>query len=303
LTYKPTDDLTTFISYKTGFKSGSYNTSSFVPGNRLASFGDEEVSGGELGVKLRALDRQLTASLAVYYYNYDDLQVGAHEINDLGNGNYTIVLRTLNAATAVVKGVELDLTYAFEAIDGLAVTASGSYNHARYDSFRTAPCSNGQTIAEGCDQLLNPANGRYSSQDLSGRRLVRAPDWTGYLGLTHEIAISDALTLNLGAGANYSSEYSTTLVDRPGFEQDDFVKYSANVALRGNDDQWELALIGSNLGNELTTGFCANSNVQNGTLFGGQIFGAATRGPAGDDESACFVERGREVWGRFSWRF
>jgi outer membrane receptor protein involved in Fe transport len=303
LTYKPTDDLTTFISYKTGFKSGSYNTSSYVPGNRLASFGDEEVSGGEVGVKLRAFDRRLTASIAGYYYNYDDLQVGAHEINDVGNGNYVIVLRTLNAATAVVRGVEFDLNYAFDAIDGLSVSAAGTYNHARYDSFRTAPCSNGQTISEGCDQLLNPATGRYSSQDLSGRRLVRAPDWTAYLGLNHELSLNDDLTLDLGAGANYSSEYSTTLVDRPGFEQDAYVKFSASVALRGKDDRWEAALIGNNLGNELTTGFCANSNVQNGTLFGGQIFGGPTRGPAGDDESACFVERGREVWGRFSWRF
>lgn len=303
LTFKPTDDLTTFASFKTGFKSGSYNTSSYVPGNRLASFGDEEVRGGEVGVKLRALDRKLTANFAAYYYNYDDMQVGAHEIDDVGNGNYVIILRTLNAASSKVKGVEFDVGYAPDLIDGLTITAAGTYNHARYDSFRNAPCSNGQTISAGCDQLLNPATGRYSSQDLSGRRLVRAPDWSGFLGVNHVMYLNNDLTLDLGAGANYSSEYTTTLVDRPGFEQDAYVKYSANVALRGRDDKWEVALIGTNLGNELTTGFCANSNVQNGTLFGGQISGAATGGPAGDDESACFVERGREVWGRFSWKF
>jgi iron complex outermembrane receptor protein len=302
LTYQATDDLTLFGSYKTGFKSGSFNTSTFVPSDRLASFGDEEVNGGEVGIKARALDRRLTANIAAYYYEYEDMQVGAHETSDVGGGNFVIILRTLNAATAVVKGAEFDVSYAPVAVDGLTLTASANYNHARYDSFPNAPCSNGQTISQGCNQVLNPATRRFTSQDLSGRRLVKAPEWSGYVGFDHQMPVG-SMTLSFGAGANYTTEYSTTLVDRPGFEQDSFIKYDANVALRGQDDRWEVALIGANLGNELTSGFCTNSNVQNGTLFGGQIAGTATTGPAGDDEAACFVERGREAWGRFTWRF
>jgi hypothetical protein len=111
------------------------------------------------------------------------------------------------------------------------------------------------------------------------------------------------MTLDFGAGANYMDEYVTTLVDLPGYEQESFVKFDANIALRGKDDAWELALIGSNLGDELTRGWCVNSNVQNGTVFGGQVSGAALPGPAGDDEAVCMIERGREVWARLSVRF
>lgn len=303
LTYKPTDNLTTFVSYKTGFKSGSYTTANFQPVDRLASFGDEEVQGGEVGVKTSSFDRQLTASAAVYYYKYDDLQVGANDLSAIGGGSFVSIQRTLNAASATVKGVEFDVSFAPAALDGLTLNTALNYNRAEYDSFTNAPCGNGQTIAQGCDALFNPTTGRFTSQDLSGRRLVRAPEWSGFVGFDQKMPIGENLTLGFGANANYTSEYSTALVDLPGFEQDDFVKYDANIALRGKDDRWEVALIGRNLGNELTKSMCTNSNNQNGGVFGGQISGAVTGGAAGGDEAACFVERGRQVWGRFSLKF
>lgn len=303
LTYKPTDTLTAFASYKTGFKSGSYTTANFQPPDRLASFDDEEVQGGEVGIKTSTADRRLAASIAAYYYEYDDLQVGANDLSAIGGGNFVSIQRTLNAASATVKGIEFDINYSPAAIDGLTLSSALNYNRAEYDSFPNAPCGNGQTISEGCDQLFNPTTGRFTSQDLAGRRLVRAPEWSGYVGFDNETPVGENLTLGFGAGANYTSEYSTTLVDLPGFEQDDYVKVDANVALRGNEDRWELALIGLNLGDETTKSMCTNSNNQNGAVFGGQTSGAETGGPAGTDEAACFVERGRQIWARVSVRF
>ncbi|MGY0650860.1 TonB-dependent receptor [Luteimonas sp. A537] len=301
--YKANEDLTLFASYRTGFKSGSFMGINFTAPDRPASFGEEEAKGGEVGVKFRAFDRKLSANLAAYDYKYTDLQVGALELSDVGNGSYLVFTRTLNAASANVRGVEFDMTYMPDSVSGLMINAALNYNHARYDSFTNAPCGNGQTIAQGCDQLFNPGTGRYSAQDLSGRRLVRAPDWSGFLSFDHEIYLSDGKRINYGAGLNYVSEYATTLVDPPGFPQDSFVKYDAQVALSGVDNKWEIALIGRNLGDENVVGRCSNDNSQNGGILGGQVSGAEQGGPAGQDEGSCFVERGREVWARFSWRF
>jgi outer membrane receptor protein involved in Fe transport len=303
LTYKPTENLTAFAAYKTGFKSGSFTSQTFVPPTTDASFQDEEAKGGEVGLKARMADGRLTANIAAYYYDYTDLQVGALELTQVPGGQFVFAVRTLNAASATVKGIDFDVNYSPAAIDGLTLTGALNYNRARYDSFPNAPCGNGQTIALGCDQLFNPTTQRYLAQDLSGRRLVRAPDLAGFLGFNHAMTFGNEMTLNIGAGASYMDEYSTTLVDLPGFEQDSFVKFDANVALSGRDNAWEVALIGRNLDNELTRGWCVNSNVQNGTVFGGQVYGAATGGPAGQDEAVCMIERGREVWARLSFRF
>lgn len=302
IAYRPTNNLTLFGSYKWGFKSGSFNSATFINATTASSFNDEKVQGAEVGMKLRS--GGLTFNLAAYRYIYDDLQVGALELQQLpGGGGITYALRTLNAASAKVQGVELETSYTPDSIPGLTLHAAVNYNQARYGSFPNAPCGNGQTAAAGCNNLLSAATGRFTAQDLSGRRLVRAPDLTASFGFDYETDVGHGNTLVFGTNTLYSSEYTTTLVDLPGFEQGPFAKVGANIALRGPDKKWEIALIGNNLTNQYTSSLCFNSNLQNATVLGGQISGGTTNGAAGNDEAACTVERGRDVTLRFSVRF
>jgi iron complex outermembrane receptor protein len=110
------------------------------------------------------------------------------------------------------------------------------------------------------------------------------------------------MKLGLGANGNYSSSFYTNLVALPAYKQRDYFKFGANIALRDANDGWEVALIGNNLGNRITAALCSNSNTQNGTVFGGQMAGGDTPGPAGADELGCVAERGREVWLRLTLR-
>jgi outer membrane receptor protein involved in Fe transport len=287
-----------FGSFKKGFKSGSFNTGTFIGPTTQASFQDEEVQGGEVGIKTRLLDHRMAFNVATYYYQYQDLQVGANEVTSTG----VVVNRTINAASANIYGVDLDLAYDIPQVDGLSVAAAVNWNHARYDEFPNAPCGNGQTIAQGCDQILNPSTGRFTSQDLSGRPLVRAPDWSASFDLSYERPIAADMTLSLGSSTIYSSQYYNNLIDRAAWTQDAYFKTSANITLKGPRDGWEVALIGNNLGNKIISGNCYNSNAQEGSIFGGKIQGAELPGPAGDDEVNCLAEPGRAVWVRVTFR-
>ncbi len=303
LTYKPTDDFTVFGSFKQGFKSGSFNSSTFIGPTTKASFSDEEAKGAEIGIKARLLDRQLLLNLAGYHYRYADLQVGALELQQLpAGGGVTYNLRTINAASADVNGVDLDVTFAPSAISGLTLFSAANYNRARYVDFPNAPCGNGQTIAQGCNQLFSNATQRYTAQNLAGRPLVNAPLFSATFSTGYDMSVGNDLRLSLGANAIFTSSYTTALISMPGFEQSSYAKFGANATLRGRNDAWELALIGNNLGNKYVASWCSNSNLQNATILGGQISGAATQGPAGGDEAACSVQRGREVWLRVTLR-
>ncbi|MCX7863923.1 MAG: TonB-dependent receptor, partial [Novosphingobium sp.] len=79
LTYTPSDTLTVFAAFKQAYKSGSFNI--VIPGaaGEDKSFGDEKVVGGEMGVKSRLFDRQLSFDIAGYYYRYSGLQTGVNE--------------------------------------------------------------------------------------------------------------------------------------------------------------------------------------------------------------------------------
>lgn len=298
ITYTPTQDLTLFISYKTGFKSGSFNVTGTPPANSETSFNDEKVKGFEGGVKARLLDRHLDVGLAGYYYKYSDLQVGA-TLNDPTQG---FGVRTLNAASAKVYGIDFDLRYRIPSVENLSLNTAISWNHARYKKFDNAQCWGGQMISEGCNLLFNPSTQLFNAQDLSGRELLRAPEWTATASFDYEFPVSSGIKVALGGGGRYSSSYFTNFLLRDDMVQDSYVKLNARVAIGAEDDRWELALIGNNLTDKKTCGNSSNSNLQNGLIFGGVITGGTTRGAAGVDELLCALELGREVQLRLSVR-
>ena len=83
-------------------------------------------------------------------------------------------------------------------------------------------------------------------------------------------------SFDFGLFVNFSSEYSTNLINQPGFYQESHDKINASFSLSGANEKWKVSLIGNNLNDEITVANCFNSNSQNGVFFGGQIQG----GPA-----------------------
>jgi outer membrane receptor protein involved in Fe transport len=302
LTYKPTPDLTLFAAYKKGNKSGSFSIATPVqptpapPAQPLDnSFGDESVSGFEGGIKGRLLDRQLNFSLTGYDYKYRGLQVGAIEpsVGILQN------IRTVNAGLGRAYGAELELNYHPRAIDGLNVNTSLDWNHTRFIVLNNIPCYGGQEVSEGCNQQFNAATGLYFAQDASGLPFIRAPRWQTNFGLDYELPIGK-YKLIFSNSNHYSSRYLTDLgMD---YFQKGFIKSDISLTLQGPSDRWEIAVIGKNVTEKLTASACNNSNVANGLVLGGQVTGGTTRGPAGVDEVGCYMDPGRELWLRVTFR-
>lgn len=299
VSYRPTDDLTTFASYKTGFKSGSFSLTSLSGTLPNLSVGDEKVKGAEFGAKTRMLDRRLFMDVAFYDYRYTGLQVGVNQPAAVGAAP---VLQTLNAGDSLVYGVDFDINYLPPQVDGLRLQASVERNQARFETLNNVPCWGGQTIAAGCNQALNRLTGRYTGQDLAGQPLVRAPDWQANFGFDYERPIGRDLTLGFSSANQYSSRYLTILGLRPDFYQSSFFKSDISVRLKGPNDRWEFAVVGKNIGNVLTSGGCTTFDAQNGVVLGGEVTGGTTRGPAGIDEVGCYLDPGREVWLRATLR-
>ncbi len=299
LTYRPTDDMTLFGAWKRGFKSGSFSVATPVVAGLDNSFGDEKVNGGELGVKSRLLDHQLALNVAAYYYNYEGLQVGA--ISPPRNGVPIIV--TLNAATARTYGIDLDGAYRPAALSGLTFNGAVNWNHGRYGTFNNAPCWGGQLISQGCNQSFNPATGAYTAQDLSGTPLIRAPTWQANFGFDYEMPLASDYKLVFTNSNELSSRYVTYLaVDRPNSDnyQSAFVKVDLGVTLQAPNRFWEVAVIGKDINDKITSGNCASSPLM--TEIVPNPAGTNTPSPFGIDPAGCFVDPGREVWLRVTIR-
>jgi iron complex outermembrane receptor protein len=298
LTYTPTDDFTVFGAYKKGYKSGSYSVATPLTPGKNNSFGDEKVEGGEVGIKSRFLDRRLTMNLAGYHYKYSGLQVGVVEPTTTA----VIPIRTVNAGAAKVYGVDFDIAYRPEAVDGLNLHASVNWNHARFTTLDNAPCYGGQTIALGCTLQRNPVTGLFTAQDLSGLPLVRAPNWQVNFGFDYDFDLGRDMKLIVTNNNQYSSRYVAVLSDRADAYQRKFLKTDLSLTLEGPQRRWDVALIGKNLTNQITSSVRVPSNAAAGVILGGQTTGGTSSGIAGVDEMGAFVDRGRELWIRVTFR-
>ncbi|PCI42822.1 MAG: hypothetical protein COB51_12375 [Moraxellaceae bacterium] len=306
LSYKPTDELTVFGAVKQAYKSGSFSTSGAAAADEDPSFGDERVTGAELGLKSRLLEGSLFFNASTYYYQYNDLQVGSTELQ----GGILITVKTRNAGSSIIYGADGDFTYLVESVQGLSIKGAVNWNQAKYDEFADAPCWGGQTIIQGCDRLVVDrfSGDLIAAQDLSGEYLIRAPEWAANFGFDYEIFLSNGMLLVIGASTNYSGESLAAIANRDDMWQDAYTKTNASIALHGADDNWQLALMGTNLEDQITTGNCFNQDFQDGLgiPISNQLTGPVGEngvGPAGSDELYCAAERGRSLWTKFTLRY
>jgi iron complex outermembrane receptor protein len=289
LTFRPTNQLTAWAAFKTGFKSGGFALTS--PIQRTATLNDidfdsETVRGGEGGI--RGDFGALTFNATAFLYDFKDLQATVYNPVDV---RFSIN----NAGKLKQRGFEFDAGY--KAAPGLEFHAAFAYVHNRYKdyvgqcySFTYAAGTNPATAAPppGCE-FVSPGESLVLEQDFEGRRPARSPDFTGSFGSSYEMDISSNLMLRFSGDAYYSSTYNASDAAAPGAVQPSFWRFNAGARIGAPDKRWELALIGKNLGNK------------HYLLFATDRTGGSTLAGFGEQRGA--VARGREVSLQASFRF
>jgi len=244
LTWKPTNEITVYGAYKTGYKSGGFSNSGIYGALTTVddfAFDPEKAKGGELGLKTLLADNQVKFNVGVYYYEYEDLQV------DFFNSP-TFAFITTNAGNARTQGIEIETEWAPNATPGLRLRGSVNYNDAEFKDF-IAPCWAGQTPGEGCT-LTGPAPALTPQQDLSGTETAMAPTWTGTLGVTWEKGLASGALFSLSMDARYSGDYLASSFGNPWSHQSSYTVLDAQLGLTSPSGLWQASVIGKNLTNE-----------------------------------------------------
>lgn len=229
--YQASDDVNVFASIKTGFKSGGIDNSALPSASlsQAATTGDfgaliydsETALGGEIGIKSQFNDRTITLNATAYYYVFDDLQVQNFDA-------VAIQFQTLNAGEVTSKGIDLEFNWRTP-VDGLSISSNLSYLDAAFSD----------TFVAGL------------GQDLDGREVARAPDFSGNLAVDWSIPVGDSLEMNLSGNAIYSGSYFTNEDTLTDLRQDSYVTFDAQISIGDADGKWKLSLIGTNLADEI----------------------------------------------------
>jgi len=244
--YHLNDDISVYVAYKEGFKSGGIDnsalpTAALQPTN--ANFPDfliydsEEAAGFEAGLRGRFLDGALRFNASAFAYEYSDLQV------QLFNSS-AIQFFTFNASALETEGLEFDFLWSTD-IEGLVVRGAWAFTDAAYT-----------------EDFFNATDQNLKGEDAPGNA-----DVTGYVGATYDIPVTGGWRVNLSADARYSGEYPYTQTLDP-YMQDSFWVLDAAVSLYSEGGRHQFNLIGRNVTDEIyaitagaTPGRCANFSV------------------------------------------
>lgn len=234
------DEAMVYLEIGNGYKAGGFDEDNgmgrevqTVGGvtDDLADFEDESVETVELGAKIDLADGRGRLNIAAYVSTYEDVQVSTFD------GNAAFVVG--NAAESEVQGIEADVL--FRVSEAITLNGAFAYLDATYKSFPGAGCNLAQS-------LVTP---RGCTQDLSGKPLQFAPEYTANVGINYQTELSSGMVLSAGLDYNWSDDVVIGADLDENLIQQSFGKLNARIAL-ANDDQWQISVVGKNLTDETT---------------------------------------------------
>jgi iron complex outermembrane receptor protein len=217
-TYRFSDDAMAYASISRGFKSGGFQGTAGTAASAATPYDPEYVWSYEIGTKTQWLDDSLRVNVAAFYMDYQDLQVSS--LVPL----CCVVIG--NAATAEIKGAELEVLY--RPMPGLDLNASFNWLDAKFENFEDG-----------------------ATADYSGNYLPRAPKNKLNLGAQYEWSLGQIGMMMARVDWSYQSKVYFEASNTPLEVQDGVGLVYGRIGLRGHDDSWEVSLWGKNLGDKL----------------------------------------------------
>ncbi|MBS1199137.1 MAG: TonB-dependent receptor [Proteobacteria bacterium] len=216
--YQWHDNLLTYASFSSGFKSGGMDGRSKITtaqGNK--PYSPEDVTSYELGVKSNFFNNRLIVNASLYQNNYKEIQL--QTAGPLGQPLF------VNAGKGVTRGLEVEFQ-AKPSIRGLTLRGAFGLMESKYDQFM----DNGINIA-------------------TQREFANAPTRTLMLGAVYQFPAWGHGTMKIGA--DIRSLHS--LYTEPNSSQILFQKnvntLNAFTTYESQDKRWLITLTGKNLTN------------------------------------------------------
>ena len=131
LAYDLGDGINLYGKVVQGYKTGGFNTRASSIEAFERGFGEETLVSYELGAKMELWQQRLRVNAAVFRADYDDIQ-----INVQSDPSDISVTDVLNAGSATISGLELDITGLVTA--NFSASLRYGYLHAQYDEITDA---------------------------------------------------------------------------------------------------------------------------------------------------------------------
>jgi iron complex outermembrane recepter protein len=232
-------DVMGYATVSRGFKSGGYNQRREIEESN-GEFDEETATNYEIGWKSSWSDRRLQFNGTLFFVTYDDFQAQTFTGSSL---------RVNNAGDMESYGTELELL--FIPMADMTLGSAIGYNKAEYKSFDRAQCTveqafvdwyidkNGQDGAPGTNTLC--------LQDLGGKPLDNAPEWTVSSYLQYDRELAENLQGTARLEHSYIDDYYLDQDLDEHMTNDSVNLINLRLTLSNLARDWEVSLWGRNM--------------------------------------------------------
>ena len=251
--YHFSNDVMAYASWAKGFKQGGWTTrlQATITSPEAARFSPEYSSTYELGLKSEWFDRRVLANAAVYYTEYNGIQLNIQQgISPV----YT------NAGNAKIKGAELELQWLVGG--GLQINVSGDYIDAYYtyvNPYANIPQSlnpdgSNNCPATGLVQQPPPPHPACAFQPPGvtqlDAKLPKTPKWKGTIWPSYDYRLPSQATVRLLAAFTYTGEIWNDALNTPELRRPASRNLDASLHYISPNGKYDLAFGGTNLTND-----------------------------------------------------
>ena len=183
LNYSVSDDMNIYATYSTGYNAGGFNARAATVPSWEDPVDEEKIDAYEIGLKADWWDSRLRTNIAVFYNEFDDIQIAQFEAGTGGASS-----RLVNAGKGTYQGIELDMVAILA--EGLILDLTYGYLDAEFDEYVARDPATDQEI------------------DISNVTTVgRAPENTGNIGLQYDFSPFSFGEVSARVDATYTDEF------------------------------------------------------------------------------------------------
>jgi iron complex outermembrane receptor protein len=227
LKYNFTDELMSYVSFTTGFKSGGFSQRIGPgPGVPAPEFRPEEVETAEIGFKWQGLEDALRLNGAVFFSDYTDLQV-APIFEGIGPV-------TRNIGDAEIWGGELEWSYA--PTDALTFSGGLGYLHDEIKSLTPEATTN---IALDGTQVIT-----------LDTQLAKTPKFSANAELAYIFSVGSSGEIGARVNWSYTDKLFNDVLNTPELERDSLHLLGLRLSYEHVNSGWIIAVQGNNLTDE-----------------------------------------------------
>lgn len=223
------EDHMIYLKRSLGYKAGAVEFAS----GELNRVDPETLHAMELGIKSTFLERSLQVNLALFHYDYRNLQLLIHE---------GIEVHTENAAASIMDGVELELQW--QPNQAFFTQLSVSWLDARFADY----CTTDPTFPQGFNDT--GCEGRNGERDVSGNQVPNSAPWTVGWVASYTLDFGNYGTLTPLVKVIWSDSLYTSANNAEPYELDQIRQTDLHLTWASAQQQWLVDLYVEHIENE-----------------------------------------------------